>query len=128
MTRTTVLALCLTLLASAPTAPGWAQTPPALPGPGTPPDAAAPPDPPGHERAVIGGKRLQPHSEPGQAGQSPEAQIRLLQQGAKDPAATEPVVVPRDLYGNPLGGNPGLNPPGLEPPPSTAPAPTPHKS
>ncbi len=126
MTRKNLLALGIYLVAGAALAPAWAQTPP---GAATPPAPDAPPaEPPGHAHAVIGGKRLQPHSEPGQAGQSPEAQIRLLQRGAKDPAATEPIVVPRDLYGNPLGGNPGLNPPGLEPPPSTAPAPGAHKS
>jgi len=112
MTKTSVFALGVYLVASALVTPVGAQTPSAPPGTATAPDPdATAAEPPGREHAIVGGKRVQPHSEPGQDGQSPEAQIRLLQKGAKDPAATEPIVVPRDLYGNPLGGNPGLNPP-----------------
>jgi|GEM_PF-5166852 hypothetical protein len=107
MTRTSSVALCLLLAASPLAAP--AQTPPA-------PDAEAPP--PDRDRAIVGGKHLQPHAPPGEAGKSPETEIHLLQKGAKEAPANEPPVVPRDLYGNPLGGNPGLNPPGL----GTAPA------
>jgi hypothetical protein len=125
MSRTTIIALCAGLAAGAITASAAAQTlpqPTAPPGTAASPDPNAPPDadlgPANREHAVMGGKRLQPHSVPGQSGQSPEAQLRLLQRNARDSASNEPIVVPRDIYGNPLGGNPGLNPPGLEPPPS----------
>ena len=115
MSKTVGFVICLSLLVAV---PALAQTPTSAAPP--PPDQTAPPDePPGHEHAVVGGKRLQPHSVPGQAGQSPEAQIRLLQRNAADRTSTEPIVVPHDLYGNPLGGSPGANPPGLEPPPSS---------
>jgi hypothetical protein len=102
MTRTILFAVYLCLATGA-----AAQAPPA------PPDAAAP----AHERAIIGGRDLQPRPAPGESGQSPEAQLHLLQRGAKEPPANEPVVMPRDLYGNPLGGNPGLNPPTPASPP-----------
>jgi len=124
MSKTSLIVLCISLALGASAVPAPAQTPP--PGASPAPDSdATPPELPGRERAIIGGKRVQPHSEPGQAGQSPEAQIRLLQRGAKDLPPDEPVVVPRDIYGNPLGGNPGLNPPGLEPPPTAEAKPKP---
>jgi hypothetical protein len=103
MTKIALFTLCLTLAASL---PALAQT-------------APPTEPPSHTAPIVGGKNMQPHSVPGQAGPSPEAQIHLLQKGATEEPANEPVVVPRDLYGNPLGGNPGLNPPGLEPTPKS---------
>ena len=125
MSRTTIIALCACLAAGAIAVSAAAQTLPQTtspPGTGASPDPNAPPDtdlgPANRERAVIGGKNIQPRSVPGQSGQSPEAQLRLLQRNAREPASNEPVVVPRDIYGNPLGGNPGLNPPGLEPPPN----------
>ena len=116
MSKTAGFALCLSLLVAV---PALAQTPTNAAPP--PPDQTAPEDPPGVEHAVVGGKKLQPHSVPGQAGQSPEAQIRLLQRTATDRPSTEPIVVPHDIYGNPLGGSPGANPPGLEPPPASPP-------
>ena len=129
MAKIAPLAICACLAASAPAALAWAQTPPPSSAigaaTGAAPDTSAPPE---REHAVIGGKNIQPRSVPGEAGQSPEAQIRLLQKGARDLPPDEPIVVPHDIYGNPLGGNPGLNPPGLEAPPSTAshpPAPQP---
>ena len=122
MSKTVGFALCMSLLVAA---SALAQTPTGAP---PPPDQTVPDEPPGHERAVVGGKKLQPHSVPGQAGQSPEAQIRLLQRTAKDKPSAEPIVVPRDLYGNPLGGSPGANPPGLEPTPGAAPPPPAAKS
>jgi hypothetical protein len=125
MSKTTLLAICACLMAVT-AAP--AQTPAAAPG--SAPSAEAAPPPPedaGREHAVIGGKRIQPRSVPGQSGQSPEAQIRLLQKAAKDAPSNEPIVTPRDIYGNPLGGSPGADPPGLEPPPSTTPPAAPAK-
>jgi len=116
MSNTIGFALCVSLLAAA---SALAQTPTGAP----PPDQQVPADPPGHEHAVVGGKNLQPHALPGDSGQSPEAQIRLLQRNAKDRPSTEPIVVPHDLYGNPLGGSPGANPPGLEPTPGASPPP-----
>lgn len=113
MSKIAAGALCLSLLLAV---PALAQTPTSA---APPPDQTVPDEPPGHEHAVVGGKRLQPHSVPGQAGQSPEAQIRLLQRNASATPSNEPIVVPHDLYGNPLGGSPGANPPGLEPPPSS---------
>jgi hypothetical protein len=78
----------------------------------------------GHEqRAIVGGRALQPRPAPGESAQSPETQLKLLQKGAKEPSANEPIVVPRDLYGNPLGGNPGMNPPPPDAPPSRSPKP-----
>jgi hypothetical protein len=103
MTRTILFAVCFCLATGA-----AAQTPPVAP------DAP----PPSRERPIVGGKDLQPHPAPGESGQSPEAQLHLLQRGAQEPPSNEPVVVPRDIYGNPLGGNPGLNPPPpVQPPP-----------
>lgn len=126
MSRTTIIALCACLAAGAFIASAAAQTLPQTtspPNPGAAPDPNAPPDadlgPPNREHAVLGGKNLQPHAVPGESGQSPEAQLRLLQRTARDPASSEPIVEPHDIYGNPLGGNPGLNPPGLEPPPAS---------
>jgi hypothetical protein len=107
MIKTQAVLFCLWLAASAP----------ALAQPPTDPDPA---DQPGRGHAVVGGKNLQPRAVPGQAGQSPEAQLRLLQKGKQETPSNEPVVVPHDLYGNPLGGDPGLKPPGLEPPPKPA--------
>ena len=118
MSKTAGFAICLSLFVAV---PGLAQTPTSA---APPPEQDVPAEPPGHEHAIVGGKKLQPHSVPGQSGQSPEAQIRLLQRSAKDRPSTEPIVVPHDLYGNPLGGSPGANPPGLEPPPPSPPAST----
>jgi hypothetical protein len=73
------------------------------------------PTPTGRENAIVNGKRLQPRPTAGQNDREPDSAAQLLQQGASNPAADAPVVVPRDMYGNPLGGNPGLNPPGLTP-------------
>ena len=86
-----------------------AQSPPVAPDPQSAPS--------GHEqRAIVGGRELQPRPAPGESGQNPEAQLKLLQKGATEPPANEPIVVPRDLYGNPLGGNPGMSPPTPKPP------------
>ncbi|HVJ52928.1 MAG TPA: hypothetical protein VM689_10720 [Aliidongia sp.] len=72
---------------------------------------------------IVNGKNLQPHLTPGEKEQDPEAANHLLQFGAHDQAAQSPIVVPRDIYGNPLGGNPGLNPPGLTPQQQASPKP-----
>ena len=100
MTKISLIALCYLLVANA---AALAQNPP----PNEPP-----PPPSGHEDAIVNGKHIQPRAAPGEKTQDPGA-TRLLQEGAHDPAAEEPIVVPRDIYGNPIGGNPGLNPPGL---------------
>ena len=102
MTRTILIAVCFCLATGV-----AAQTPPAIPDPAVPT----------RDRPIVGGKDLQPRPAPGESGQSPETQLHLLQRGAKEPPSNEPVVVPRDIYGNPLGGNPGLNPPAPAPPP-----------
>jgi hypothetical protein len=110
MTKTTLFAFCLFAATSA---LAQAPSPSSDPAPST-----------GHEqRAIVGGRELQPRPAPGESGQSPEAQLKLLQKGAKEPPANEPVVVPRDLYGNPLGGNPGMNPPAPDSPPPRPPKP-----
>ncbi len=121
MSKTVGFVICLSLLVAV---PALAQTPTSA---APPPDQAAPPTdvPPGQEHAVVGGKKLQPHSVPGQSGESPEAKIRLLQRNAGAKPSNEPIVAPHDIYGNPLGGSPGANPPGLEPPPSPPPPPKP---
>jgi hypothetical protein len=107
MTRTILIAVCFCLATGV-----AAQTPPVAPD--------APAAPPARERAIVGGKDLQPRPVPGESGQSPEAQLHLLQRGAQEPPSNQPVVVPRDIYGNPLGGNPGLNPPHpVQPPPKS---------
>ena len=121
MSKAAGFVICVSLLVAG---SALAQTPTSA-APPPPPDQDTPAEPPGHEHAVVGGKNLQPRAVPGQSGQSPEAQIRLLQRNAKDQTSIEPIVVPRDLYGNPIGGSPGANPPGLEPPPGTTPAQTP---
>jgi hypothetical protein len=100
MTKIRLIAFCGCLVASA---AALAQNPP----PNEPP-----PPPSGREDAIVNGKHIQPHAAPGEKTQDTDA-TRLLQQNAHDPASQEPIVVPRDIYGNPLGGNPGLNPPGL---------------
>jgi hypothetical protein len=104
MIRATILAFLVALG----TCPALAQTPPS-------------PPPTAPQEAIVNGKHLQPHLEPGRKEQDPEAANRLLQQGANDPAAQAPIVVPHDIYGNPIGGSPGLNPPGLPPQPANAP-------
>jgi hypothetical protein len=109
MVKIILLGFCFTIAVSA-----LAQTPPAVPDPQSAPS--------GHDqRAIVGGRELQPRPAPGESGQNPEAQLKLLQKGAKEPPANEPVVVPRDLYGNPIGGNPGMNPPTPQSPPPTQP-------
>jgi hypothetical protein len=113
MLKTPAVMICLGLMAGG---PALAQSPP----PGSEPPDPAPVEPASREHAVVGGKNIQPRTVPREAGQSPEAQLHLLQKGRQDLPPGEPVVVPRDIFGNPLGGNPGLNPPGLEPPPNTA--------
>jgi hypothetical protein len=116
MIKTAIGAALLCLLAAVPTI-GLAQPPtdPTAPNPGVPaPDSAD------RDRAIVNGKRIQPHAAPSESAKSPEDQIRLLQKEAKQPPSEEPIVEPRDFYGRPLGGNPGLPPPALTPQPPPA--------
>jgi hypothetical protein len=117
MIKTAIGAALLCLVAAVPGV-GLAQPPtdPAAPDPA----ATAPPDTADRDRAIVNGKRVQPHTAPGESAKSPEDQIRLLKREATQPPSEEPIVAPRDFYGRPLGGNPGLPPPALTPQPPPA--------